>query len=109
MRNLICVRVTQVFHNVQFRQYVKLKLRILLNPKLINKLCLVQIFYIFDIFDINNNARPPTKKCSKRRNSLLTPVIEPNMVSKPQMLKSSNMQTQISMRKKSKYVSYISR
>jgi len=48
-------------------------------------------------------------KCSKGRYSLLTPVIEQNMVSKTKMLKSSNMQTQISMRKKSKYVSHIGR
>jgi hypothetical protein len=44
IRNLIFGHVSQVFHNVHFRHFGKLKLRILLNPKLIIWLCVVHIF-----------------------------------------------------------------
>jgi len=44
MRYLIRVNVSQVFHNVHFRHFGKLKLLFLLNHKLINSLCVVHIF-----------------------------------------------------------------
>jgi len=44
MRNLICVHVYQVYHNVHFRHFGKLKLRFLLNLKLIIILCVLHIF-----------------------------------------------------------------
>ena len=109
MRNLICLHVSQVFHNVHFRHFGKLKLRFLLKPKLINRLCLVHIFgYIWHIW--HHQQSTTSKQKLLQRNKFVTDSRHnPNMVSKTQMLKSSNMQTQISMRKKSKHVSHISR
>jgi len=44
IRNLICVHVSQVFHNDHFRHFGKMKLLFLLNLKLINRFCVVHIF-----------------------------------------------------------------
>jgi len=58
---------SQAFQNVHFRHFGKLKLRFLLNPKLINRMCLVHIFgYIWHIW-LQQESTTTNQKMLQRR------------------------------------------